>query len=290
MQYVGGLQSDRPRFVVNVRGATGDWFGGWAGDKQPEGDRYANADATRGRMVELIDRGEPATLLCHWPGLYTNGKKQGFGHCKRVVLALNARFGRRTVWMKMSEVARYWAAQELTRIERGEGRVTLTAPVACPGFTLRVTANVGGPPRLRHNGAPLPLAEARDMTVLKRGTWVRESRAQPSVLTCLGEAQRCSQQPKERTSMSSRSQTKEIHMFSRAKFVGWGCAILLCALSNEAFSRDIARVALSPGWATFGMVVPQGLATNALQVGDLQTQTDIKNRWPASRFPCCSCS
>ncbi len=70
-------------------------------------------------------------------------------------------------------------------------------------------------------------------------------------------------------------------MFSRSKFVGWGFVVFLClgAVSSEAFSREIARVTLSPGWATFATVVPRGLATNALQVGSLQTQTDVKNRW-----------
>ncbi len=70
-------------------------------------------------------------------------------------------------------------------------------------------------------------------------------------------------------------------MFSRPKFVGWGFVVLLClwAVSSEVFSREIARVNLSAGWATFGLVVPRGLAINALQVGSLQTQTDVKNRW-----------
>src|SRR5439155_16538919 len=44
-------------------------------------------------------------------------------------------------------------------------------------------------------------------------------------------------------------------------------------------SAPIATVALGQGWATFGEVVPQGLATEALQVGSLRTQTDVKTRW-----------
>ena len=56
--------------VVSVPAGTGDWFGGWDGDSKPDGHRYANHDATSGRMVELIERGEPAVMLCHWPGLY----------------------------------------------------------------------------------------------------------------------------------------------------------------------------------------------------------------------------
>src|SRR4029077_6156106 len=41
-----------------------------------------------------------------------------------------------------------------------------------------------------------------------------------------------------------------------------------------------ATVALTQGWATFGEVVPQGAAVDALQVGSLPTQTDVKTRWP----------
>ncbi|TXT35775.1 MAG: PDK repeat-containing protein [Planctomycetota bacterium] len=41
-----------------------------------------------------------------------------------------------------------------------------------------------------------------------------------------------------------------------------------------------AIVALTPGWATFGQALPQGVAFEALQVGALKTQTDVKTRWP----------
>jgi len=176
VQHVEGLETDHPRLVVNVRGATGDWFGGWAGDAEPEADRYANADATSGRMVELVERGEPAAMLCHWPGLYSNGTKRGFEQCQRVILALNARFGGRTIWLKASELARYWAARELTRIEQNEARVTLTAPVACPAFTLRMTSENKAPPQLRHNNAPLPVIEVDSMTALKPGTWLQQAK------------------------------------------------------------------------------------------------------------------
>jgi hypothetical protein len=175
VEYVEELETDHPRFVVNVRGATGDWFGGWTGDAEPDADRYANLDATSGRMVELIERGEPAMMLCHWPGLYSNGTKLGFEHCKQVILALNARFGDRTIWLKASELARYWAARELTRIELHEGRVTLTAPVAGPGFTLRVSSEARVRPQLCHNNVPLPLTEVRTRAALKPGTWLQEA-------------------------------------------------------------------------------------------------------------------
>ncbi|WP_419194076.1 hypothetical protein [Novipirellula herctigrandis] len=30
-------------------------------------DRYCDAEATSGRMVELIQRRQTAVMLCHWP-------------------------------------------------------------------------------------------------------------------------------------------------------------------------------------------------------------------------------
>ncbi|MDR0756680.1 MAG: hypothetical protein LBF85_02415, partial [Tannerella sp.] len=43
------------------------------------------------------------------------------------------------------------------------------------------------------------------------------------------------------------------------------------ALAQYAFT--------SAGWATFGVVLPSGQARDALAVGTLPTQTDVKNRW-----------
>ncbi|MEC9002460.1 MAG: hypothetical protein VX644_03740, partial [Planctomycetota bacterium] len=105
LEHVRSLDSSDPKVTVNVPACTGDWFGGWDGDRQSEGDRYANQNATGGRMVELIKRGEPAVMLCHWPGMYTQGTKQGFAAFKKVVLALEARYNKQTIWMKISEIA-----------------------------------------------------------------------------------------------------------------------------------------------------------------------------------------
>jgi len=46
-----------------------------------------------------------------------------------------------------------------------------------------------------------------------------------------------------------------------------------------AQTAPIANVGLTNGWATFGEVVPQGVATDGLQIGSLPTQTDVKTRW-----------
>ncbi len=58
------------------------------------------------------------------------------------------------------------------------------------------------------------------------------------------------------------------------------CLIIFRATFAAAQTPPIATVGLTAGWATFGQAVPQGLAHDGLQVGNLATQTDVKNRWP----------
>lgn len=174
LEHVRGLEGPDPKVTVNVPAGTGDWFGGWDGDERSQGHKYASDDATSGRMVELIQRGEPAIMLCHWPGLYTHGSKSGFEDFKKVVTALEGRFRDATAWMKLGEIARYWAARELTRIERAGNRVTLSAPFAAGGFTVRVRGALAGPPRLAVDGSPAPLEEVKRRPDLAPGTWLRE--------------------------------------------------------------------------------------------------------------------
>ncbi len=174
VEHVRGLGTDDLKVTVNVPAGTGDWFGGWDGDRQPEGHRYASDDATAGRMVELIEQGRPAFMLCHWPGLYTQGTKEGFKHFKKVATALEKRFRDQTVWMKLNEIARYWAAKGLTRIERAGDRVTFSAPFASPDFTVRVTGAGTTPPRLTSGGRQLAVKEVSRKPALAAGTWVRE--------------------------------------------------------------------------------------------------------------------
>jgi len=174
LEHVADLDGSDPRVTVNVPACTGDWFGGWDGDREPEPDRYATRDATGGRMVEVIERGEPAVMLCHWPGMYTQGTKRGFEAFKRVVVALEGRYRDRTIWMKVSEIARYWAAKGLTRIQRSGGQVSLKAPFGSPQFTLRATTTGTAAPKLVHQGQPIAAEEVKKLKDLKSGNWLRQ--------------------------------------------------------------------------------------------------------------------
>lgn len=175
IEYASGLDGPDPRCVVSIIGCTGDWTGGW--DNTPVGgvDKFITADGQHGRMVDIIQRGEPALALAHWTGIWWNGQELGFKVWQEVVRRLHARFDN-LLWMKLSEVARYWAARELTRIERMGDRIELQAPFACPAFTIEFDARVNETPRLGdvpQNAAPL--REVARRLDLAPGTWHRNA-------------------------------------------------------------------------------------------------------------------
>ena len=163
LEFVSDSQ-DVSQLTMNIPAGTGDWFGGWDGDDTPQPQLYSNADATSGRMVELVERNEPAIMLCHWPGMYCQGTKQGFHDFQGVVTALHGRFSSRTQWMKLSEIGRYWAARQLTKIEADGG----------PRVVDRRSAGVRrfyGPPA---NGARL--CNRRCMPASRSSGYVRSAR------------------------------------------------------------------------------------------------------------------
>jgi hypothetical protein len=171
---VGADGAATPTFTVNVPAGTGDWFGSWDGDQVPQGEKYLTEDGAAGRMAELIERGDPAVMFGHWAGLYSNGSKRGFAACKKVIATLNEKYHDRIIWMKTSEMARYAAARELTRIERVGNKVSLTAPFACPAYTVHIAAAAAGDPTVTHQGQSTTLKRVDTMSNLTPGTWLAD--------------------------------------------------------------------------------------------------------------------
>ncbi len=175
LEHVSGLASGTPELTVNIPAGTGDWFGGWEGDVEPRPDLYAYEEATSGRLVELLLRGQPGFFLCHWPGMYSNGTRSGFRAFQRVVDSVHSRFSDRILWMKLSEIARYWATKELTEIRRLEGRVALKSLFDCPDLTLSCrTQRISASPVVSWKGEQQSLREVRRKQDLVSGTWFRD--------------------------------------------------------------------------------------------------------------------
>jgi hypothetical protein len=173
VENASGLDGADPRCVVSIIGCTGDWTGGWDCSDRGDVDKFITADLKSGRLVDVVGRGEPACLVCHWTGIYFNGEEVGFKVFQEAVRRLHQRFDH-LLWMKLSEIARYWAAKELTRIGRADGAVTLDAPFASPRFTLRVAAAGDAAPQFTAGKEPVPLREVTKPLDLKPGTWRRD--------------------------------------------------------------------------------------------------------------------
>jgi hypothetical protein len=180
VELASSLDGADPRCVVSMVGCTGDWTGSWDCSTPEGADRFITEDLQRGRMVDVIQRGEPAFMVAHWTGVYWNGQELGFKIFQEVVRRLKARFDH-LLWMKLSEAARYWAARELTRIERAGGTVSFRAPFACPNFTVRCAAQESAVPRLVVGRDPAELREVGGPLKLAPGTWCREG---ASVTVC----------------------------------------------------------------------------------------------------------
>jgi hypothetical protein len=174
VENVSGLESEDPKCVVSIIGCTGDWFGGWDG-LYADGhvDRFITEDLQGGRLPQVIDRGEPAILVCHWAGIYYNGEERGFRIFQEAVRRMHER-NDNLLWMKLSEIARYWAAKELTRIERTGERLVLTAPFATADFTLRLPRMGDHVPVVTIGNARSNLRLVNDRLSLDAGTCHRD--------------------------------------------------------------------------------------------------------------------
>ena len=136
-------------------------------------DLFITEDGTKGRMVDVIHRGEPAIMVAHWAGIYYNGDRDGFDIFKEVVKRLHAKFDH-LIWMKLSEISRYWAAKELTKIDRTETGWTFAAPFACPQFTVKLPMKEAKKFSLTAGDRRTELKEVTKPLDLKGGTWVKE--------------------------------------------------------------------------------------------------------------------
>lgn len=173
--YPSELNSD-PKCVVSIIGCTEDWFGGWDGLTPGSADKLITEDLRSGRMVEVIETNEPAIMVCHWPGIYFNGDRFGFNILKEVVKRLNQKYDH-LIWMKLNEIAGYWAAKELTKISFSGSRINLKAPFAANAFTIRLNfpvQNAG----IRNEGKELmPLLRVNDKKSIKSNSWYSDMSA-----------------------------------------------------------------------------------------------------------------
>lgn len=170
VEYASGLDGDDPRCVVSIIGCTGDWFGGWDGLTPGDVEMFISEDGKKGRLPQVIGREEPAIMVCHWPGIYFNGQEIGFKIFKEIVARLAANYDH-LVWMKLSEISRYWAAKELTAISRSGRGLDFSAPFATPFFTVKTKLEGSKNPVFVHKEKRARLERVENILQLQAGKW-----------------------------------------------------------------------------------------------------------------------
>ncbi len=156
---------------VGIIAGTGDWFAGWEGNNREavhSPDLCITEDLQGGRMPRLIAAGCPAIMVSHWPGFYFQGEEIGFNIFKTVVERLNQLPN--ILWMKTSEIAHYWMAREMVDIAETADGCTITSPMPCERFTLRLAG--AKPGKWAVNGKPL--REVAEPLALESGTWAKD--------------------------------------------------------------------------------------------------------------------
>jgi len=169
------LNGPDPKCVVSILGCTDDWLGGWDGLTPGSADKFITGDLGSGRIVDVIESGEPAIMVCHWPGVYYNGEKVGFNILKEVVSRLNMKYDH-LIWMKLNEISRYWAAKELTSISFNGNRLLLNAPFATDAFTLRINSSIQNPGIRNGNAGLRPFTRVSDKKSIKPFTWYSDEK------------------------------------------------------------------------------------------------------------------
>ena len=74
------------------------------------------------------------------------------------------------LWMKTSQIARYWMAREMVSLEATEDGCRIASPIACESFTVRLSP--ARPGKWQLNGAPL--REVGSARSLKSASWAAD--------------------------------------------------------------------------------------------------------------------
>jgi hypothetical protein len=112
-------------------------------------------------------------MVCHWPGIYYNGEKLGFNIFKTVVDRVEQKYQSKIHWMKLSEIAQYWAAKEFVSFEESKDGFTVSAPFASKDFTILINKNLKNV-SVKQNGELVNLARLSGGKAMARNSYVNE--------------------------------------------------------------------------------------------------------------------
>lgn len=143
------LDADKAQAVVSIPSATGDFFSDTLKELGTDADYLDSilnrllTPEGRGRIGELISAGSYLPFLAHWQSFYSNGTRAGLALLARLLERMKQVLGDRIIWMKCSEMARYFAATHACQVEAfgqpGGVSIQVRSPFSCSDFTATLT-------------------------------------------------------------------------------------------------------------------------------------------------------
>ncbi|KYH37479.1 MAG: hypothetical protein AYL29_007110 [Candidatus Bathyarchaeota archaeon B24] len=103
-------------------------------------DYYITGDGKAGRLVELLNAGSYVVFHTHWNSLWSNDARHGLAVMEEVLKRINTLIGDRVLWMKLSEIACYYAASKTLDIHVDKSpdhlRLFVDNRFPCPDLTV----------------------------------------------------------------------------------------------------------------------------------------------------------
>jgi len=105
-------------------------------DPERLADQWITADGEKGRLAELLKNKAYIIFHIHWYNSHGRDDKVGFFALKELASRIRDLWANKVIWMKCSELARYFTASKTWKAEVAGSRIILSSPFHCPLFTI----------------------------------------------------------------------------------------------------------------------------------------------------------
>jgi len=108
-------------------------------------DYYITGDGKAGRLVELLNAGSYVVFHTHWNSLWSNDARHGLAVMEEVLKRVNTLLGDRILWMRLSEIACYYAASKTLdiHVDKSSNHLRVFIDNRFPCADLTVSFNCG---------------------------------------------------------------------------------------------------------------------------------------------------
>lgn len=143
------LEEKKKEAVISIISGSRDYLGrqfkdevNW--DMAKLADKWITLDGDGGRLVELFKNRACIIFHTHWYNVYDEDKF-GLRVLNEVISRLKRNFGKKIIWMKCSEIARYFATMKSSKIrmkvKNRKIELIFSSPFSCPFFTISFKTN-----------------------------------------------------------------------------------------------------------------------------------------------------